>query len=92
MRPAWTIAPTTNLWQNTGLRNINRIEKGVESNDFKVDAIDIIGSQWIFKENKYHILTCVLNNCDIIIDKEKRGLNYTETLLIPASINQYEIK
>lgn len=73
-------------------RNINTIENGITSKDFKVDVIDTIGHQKIFKENKYHILTCVLNDCNIIIDKEKYRLNYTETLLIPASINEYEIQ
>lgn len=73
-------------------RNKNRIENGVVSKEFKVDVIDTIGTQRITKENKYHILTCVLNKCNIIIDEEKYSLHYTETLVIPASINEYEIQ
>lgn len=73
-------------------RSMNRIETGVESKEFKVDVIDTIESQKIFKENKYHIITCVLNDCNIIINEEKYCLHYTETLLIPASINKYEIQ
>ncbi|MBL4937553.1 hypothetical protein JK636_17695 [Clostridium sp. YIM B02515] len=73
-------------------RNKNGIRTGVESKEFKVDVIDTIGIQRIFKENKYHIVTCVLNDCDIIIDKEKYCLHYTETLLIPASVKEYEIR
>lgn len=73
-------------------RSINSIEKGVESKEFTVDVIDTIGTQRISKKNKYHILTCVLNNCDIIINKEKYSLNYTETIVIPACISEYEIQ
>jgi mannose-6-phosphate isomerase len=73
-------------------RNMNRIESGVESKEFKVDVIDTIGAQRIAKENKYHILTCVLNDCDIIVEEEKYRLHYTETLVIPASIKEYEIQ
>lgn len=74
------------------LRKMNSIKNGVESKEFKVDVIDTIESQMIFKENKYHILTCVLNDCNIIIDKEKYSLHYTETLVIPASTDKYEIQ
>jgi mannose-6-phosphate isomerase len=73
-------------------RSLNKIEAGVQSKEFKVNVIDTIGYQRIFKDNKYHILTCVLNDCDIIIDKEKYSLHYTETLVIPASANEYEIQ
>ncbi|WP_242865955.1 type I phosphomannose isomerase catalytic subunit [Desnuesiella massiliensis] len=73
-------------------RNKNKIENAIESKEFKVDVIDTIGSQRVCKEDKYHILTCVLNDCNIIIDGEKYGLHYTETLVIPASINEYEIQ
>jgi mannose-6-phosphate isomerase len=73
-------------------RKSNKLETGVLSKEFKVDVIDTIESQRIFKDNKYHILTCVFNDCDIIIDKEKYSLHYTETLVIPASINEYEIQ
>jgi len=73
-------------------RSMNRIETGVESKEFKVDVIDTIGSQMVSKENKYHILTCVFNECNIIIDAEEYSLHYTETLVIPASVNNYEIQ
>lgn len=73
-------------------RNMNSIKNGVESKEFKVDVIDTVGSQRIFKENKYHIVTCVFNDCDIIIDEEKYRLHCTETLLIPASTDEYEIQ
>ena len=73
-------------------RNLCSIENGVESKEFKVDVIDTVGCQKVFKENKYHILTCVFNDCDIIVDKEKYSLHYTETLVIPASANEYEIQ
>lgn len=74
------------------LRNTNSIKSGVQSREFKVDVIDTIDCQRIFKDNKYHILTCVFNSCDIIIDKEKYRLNYTETILLPSSIKEYEIQ
>lgn len=71
---------------------MNRIETGVLSEEFKVDVIDTAGSQVISKGNKYHILTCVLNACNIIIDSEQYSLNYTQTLVIPASVRKYEIR
>lgn len=73
-------------------RKMNRIERGIESKEFIVDVVDTIGSQLVSKGNKYHILTCVLNDCNIIIDGEKHSLSYTETIVIPASINKYEIQ
>lgn len=73
-------------------RKNNIIKKGVKSEEFTVDVIDTIDSQKIAKENKYHILTCVLNQCNIIINEEKYPLEYTETLVIPAEIKEYEIE
>lgn len=73
-------------------RKNNIINKGVESEEFTVDVIDTIDLQKIVKENKYHILTCVLNQCNIIINEEKYPLEYTETLVIPAEIKEYEIE
>lgn len=73
-------------------RNVNRIERGIESKEFIVDVIDTVGSQVVTKANKYHILTCVLNDCSIIIDGEKYSLHYTETIVIPAFIKEYEIQ
>lgn len=73
-------------------RKTNRKERGVESKEFVVDVIDTVGSQTLIKGDKYHILTCVLNECSIIIDGEEYSLHYTETIVIPASIKGYEIK
>lgn len=73
-------------------RKNNIIIKGVESEEFTVDVIDSIDSQKICKGNKYHILTCVLKQCTIIINEDKYPLDYTETLVIPAEIKEYVIE
>lgn len=73
-------------------RKVNSIKKGVESEEFTVDVIDTINSQKVCKGNKYNILTCVLNQCNIIINEEKYELGYTETLVIPAEIKEYKIE
>lgn len=70
----------------------NSIKVGVHHPLFHTDVIDVEKEILLNNENNYSIISCVKNNCTVECEGESYRLEYTETLLIPASIKTYAIK
>ncbi len=70
----------------------NRISVGVHHHLFHTDVVDVEEEMLLTNENNYSIVTCVKNECTIECEGEEYRLRYTETILLPASIEEYIIK
>lgn len=65
---------------------------GVDHPLFHVDVIDIADELEITSDGRYYVLVCVDGECTIVFDQEETLLLYTQTILIPASLNKITIR
>ena len=70
----------------------NQRNTGVDHTLFHVDVIDIAKEGLFETNNQYHVIVCVDGSGVVECKGEAFALNYTQTLLIPASAKQYRIK
>ena len=70
----------------------NKVETGVDHRLFHSDIIDVAGDITISHGGRYEIYTCVRNYCIIVCEGEEYRLNYTETLFVPASAKDVQIR
>lgn len=65
---------------------------GVEHPLFHVDVIDINEEMTFSSEGRYSILICVQGRGVVQYEEEEYSLAYTQTLLMPASVQHYKVK
>lgn len=70
----------------------NKTAVGVDHPLFHVDVIDIADEKEITTDGHYLVLVCVDGECTIEYEHEETLLSYTQTILIPASLERITIR
>lgn len=69
-----------------------QIKEAIRHQLFNTDILDIADETTIHGNGKYYILTCVDGNCSILNGGDCYSLDFTRTVLIPASAGDIQIK
>lgn len=69
----------------------NEAVVAVNDHTFRMTYYDIDGSVELDTENKYRIITNIEGDIEVIVNGEKTSLDYTFSLIVPASAGKYII-
>lgn len=74
------------------LHRKDNVRVGVDHPLFHVNVIDIEKEMELHGNHQYYILVCVDGSCIIQCEDEEYPLTYTQSLLIPASVDMLRVK
>jgi mannose-6-phosphate isomerase len=71
---------------------MNQWDQGINCDRFTVDILDVAEMAPLEQRPYYYILSCVNNECDVLTEDGVFHLDYTQTLMIPASYGFLQIR